>query len=133
VQPDLLSAVGADDVTQFDDPNVSNLLKEFHDVFPNELPSHLPPDKGVTHTIPIPDGQVPPIKPMYRLSPVEREEGTKTLQALLEKGFIEPSSSNFASPILFVKKKDGTLRMVIDYRGVNKLTLKKKNSTPSNR
>ena len=82
VQPDLLSAVGADDVIKFDDPNVANLLKEFHDVFPDELPSQLPPDKGVTHAIPIPDGQVPPVKPIYRLSPVEREEVTKTLQEL---------------------------------------------------
>jgi hypothetical protein len=62
VQPDLLSAFGADDVMKFDDHNVANVLKGFHDVFPDELPSQLPPDRGVIHAIPIPDGQVPPCR-----------------------------------------------------------------------
>jgi Reverse transcriptase (RNA-dependent DNA polymerase)/RNase H-like domain found in reverse transcriptase/Integrase zinc binding domain/Chromo (CHRromatin Organisation MOdifier) domain/Retroviral aspartyl protease/Integrase core domain/Retrotransposon gag protein/Zinc knuckle len=129
IQPDLLSAVAADG-NVIEELRVANLLQEFSDVFPNDLPPNLPPDRGVTHAIPIPDGQVPPVKPMYRLSPLERAEVNKTLHDLLEKGFIEPSSSNFASPILFVKKKDGTLRMVIDYRGVNKLTVKNKFPLP---
>jgi transposase InsO family protein len=98
------------------------LVTEYDDVFPDDLPDELPPHRNTAHAIPTKDNSVPPVKPMYRLSPVEREEVTRTLQELLKRGFIEPSTSPFASPILFVRKKEGTLRMVVDYRGVNKIT-----------
>jgi hypothetical protein len=104
------------------------ILNDFSDVFPDELPSGLPPPRNISHAIPMVNDSVPPTRPMYRSSPAERAEVVKTLEELLIKGFIEPSTSPFASPILFVRKKEGTLRMVIDYRGINKLT--KRNQYP---
>jgi len=101
---------------------VKAIVTEFCDCFPDELPNSLPPERNVAHAIPIGNNPVPPVRGMYRLSPVEREEVARTLKELLAKGFIEPSSSPFVSPILFVRKKEGTLRMVVDYRGVNKIT-----------
>jgi hypothetical protein len=122
VSPDGISAVDVDEgeVVQLgddpsggDNPRVQAVVNEFADVFPAELPPGLPPDRNVSEMH---------LRGMYRLSPVEREEVTATLKQLLSKGFIEPSTSAYASPILFVRKKEGTLRMVVDYRGVNKIT-----------
>jgi hypothetical protein len=104
------------------------IVNDFSDVFPDELPSGLPPPRNISHAIPMVNDSVPSTRPMYRLSPAERAEVVKTLEELLSKGFIEPTTSPFASPILFVRKKEGTLRMVIDYRGINKLT--KRNQYP---
>ena len=69
------------------------------------------------------DGAEAPFKPIYRLSPLEMQEVGKQIAELLEKGLIQPSSSPYEAPILFVKKKDGTLRMIIDYRASNKVTI----------
>jgi hypothetical protein len=69
-------------------------------------------------------GAPPPFRPMYRLSPVEQADVKSKLPNLLEKGLVEASTSPYGAPILFVGKKDGSLRMVQDYRYLNKITIK---------
>ena len=112
------------------DARLRALLNEFEDVFPPELPSGLPPARGVGHSIPIEPGAPPPFRPMYRLSPVELQEVKAKLSDLIEKGLVEPSSSPYGAPILFVAKKDGSLRMVQDYRYLNKITIKNRYPLP---
>ncbi|KAJ9509840.1 hypothetical protein QJQ45_011559 [Haematococcus lacustris] len=98
------------------------LLAEYSDVF-TPL-TGLPPDRPVGHTIPLEPGNRPPATPMYRLSKPEHDELKQQIQDLLAKGMIEPSSSPYAAPVLFVQKKSGELRMCIDYRQLNKITLR---------
>jgi hypothetical protein len=90
----------------------------------------LPPDRGVAHTIPMEPGHVPPCRPTYRLAEPEIKECRRHVEELLIQGFIRPSSSPYGSPILFVRKKDGSFRMVIDYRAVNNLTRKDRYPLP---
>lgn len=106
----------------------TRLLNQFKDVFPEELPPGLPPSREVDHRIELLPGSVPPSRPTYRLSASELIELKKQLEELTKAGFIQPSKSPFGAPILFVKKKDGTMRMCIDYRALNNITIK--NSYP---
>ena len=119
-----VSAVGAgDDVLP--QQELKELLSEFKDVFPDDLPSGLPPARGVSiRTIPTPPDAPQPHKKMYRLSPAEKAEVERQVTELLAKGFIRPSTSPYSSPVLFVQKKDGSLRMCIDYRALNAITIK---------
>ena len=87
-------------------------------------PSGLPPDRGIEHVIPLNPDAEPPFKRMYCLSPSELQEVKRQVTELLQKQLVEPSVSPFGAPILFVLKKGGDLRMVIDYRALNKLTIK---------
>jgi len=112
------------------DPAVAKLLEEYRDVFPDELPSGLPPARPYDHSIDLLPGSSPPAKPPYRLSPGETEELRKQLEDLLDKGFIRPSSSPFSAPVIFVKKKDGTLRACQDYRQLNAITVKDRYPLP---
>ncbi len=91
------------------------LVKLFADLFPTDLPTGLPPQRGRDYTIDLEPGHAPPCPHVYRLAPDELEELRTTLDSLLETKFIQPSTSPFGAPILFVRKKDGTKRMVIDY------------------
>jgi hypothetical protein len=108
---------------------LQQLLQQYSNVFA-DLPPELPPERNVAFTIPLQPGATPPARRMYRLSPKELEEVKRQITELLKKGFIEPSSSPFGAPILFVAKKDGSLRMVIDYRQLNKITVKNKYPLP---
>ena len=103
--------------------NVEAILSDYGDRFVEKLPPGLPPSRGVDHAIPLKPGATPPFKPMFRLSYAELDEMKKQLQDLIDKGFIRPSSSPFGAPVLFVRKKDGSFRMCIDYRALNKVTV----------
>ena len=97
-------------------------------MFPTDLPNGLPPRRLIDHTIETEPEAKAPVRPIYRLSFAEMNELKKQLEELTDKGFIRPSTSPFGAPVIFVKKKDGSLRMCVDYRGLNKIT--KKNSYP---
>ncbi|KAI3685091.1 hypothetical protein L6452_34324 [Arctium lappa] len=105
------------------------VVQEFPEVFPEELPG-LPPPRQVEFRIDLVPGDAPVAKAPYRLAPSEMQELSEQLQELLDKGFIRPSSSPWGTPVLFVKKKDGTFRMCIDYRELSKLTLKNRYPLP---
>ena len=105
-----------------------SVLTAYQDVFPDSLPSGLPPSREVDHKIELVPGASPPSRPTFRLSASELVELKKQLDELVEAGFIRPSKSPFGAPILFVKKKDGTMRMCVDYRALNNITIK--NSYP---
>ena len=107
-------------------PGLTQLLDEYNDCFPDDLPPGLPPKRHVDHAIPLEPGSKPPAQRLYRLSTRELAELKKTLDDLLAKGWIRPSNAPYGSPVLFVSKKDGSLRMVVDYRALNMLTIKDK-------
>ncbi|GJW73624.1 putative reverse transcriptase domain-containing protein, partial [Tanacetum coccineum] len=100
-----------------------SIVREFLEVFPEDLPG-LPPTRQVEFQINLVPGVAPVARAPYRLAPAEMQELSTHLQELSDKGFIRPSSSPWGAPVLFVKKKDGSFRMCIDYRELNKLTVK---------
>jgi hypothetical protein len=99
------------------------IIKEFVDVFLEELPG-IPPDREIEFTIDLLPDIAPISKAPYRMAPLELKELKDQLQELLDKGFIRPSVSPWRAPVLFVKKKDGPMRLCIDYRELNKVTIK---------
>ncbi|KAJ9552882.1 hypothetical protein OSB04_016927 [Centaurea solstitialis] len=105
------------------------VVRDFPDVFPEDLPG-VPPERQVEFGIDLIPGAAPVAKAPYRLAPPEMKELSNQLEELLGKGFIRPSSSPWGAPILFVKKKDGSMRMCIDYRELNKLTVKNRYPLP---
>ena len=111
-------------------PRAARLLAEFADVFPEQLPPGLPPKRSVDHKIELEPGFTPQSRHMYRMSPAENDELNKQLEDLLDHGFIRPSQSPWGAPVLFVKKKDGSLRMCVDWRLANKGTIKWKYPLP---
>jgi hypothetical protein len=102
---------------------------EYADVFPDEL-SGMPPDRDIEFAIELQPGTVPISKRPYRMPPAELAELKKQLQELLDKGFIRPSTSPWGFPTLFVKKKDESLRLCIDYCPLNVVTIKNKYPLP---
>ncbi|GKV41043.1 hypothetical protein SLEP1_g48622 [Rubroshorea leprosula] len=109
---------------------VQGILCEFDDVMPPELPKKLPPRREVDHAIELEPGSKPPAMGLYRMAPPELEELRKQLKELLDAGFIRPSKAPYGALVLFQKKHDGTFRMCIDYRALNKITVKKKYPIP---
>ncbi|GKB52466.1 putative reverse transcriptase domain-containing protein [Tanacetum coccineum] len=105
------------------------VICDFPEVFPDDLPG-LPPSRQVEFKIDLVPGAAPVARAPYRLAPSEMKELSEQLKELLEKGFIRPSSSPWGAPVLFVKKKDGSFRMCIDYRELNKLTVKNRYLLP---
>jgi hypothetical protein len=112
-------------------PEIQNIpvVCEFPDVFPEDLP-RLPPERDVEFVIELKPGMAPISRRSYRMPPNELAELKIQLQDLLEKGFIRPSSSPWGCPAIFVKKKDQTLRMCVDYRPLNEVTIKNKYPLP---
>ncbi|GJT47333.1 putative reverse transcriptase domain-containing protein [Tanacetum coccineum] len=98
-------------------------VRDFQEVFPEDLP-RLPPMRQVEFQIDLVPGAALVARAPYRLAPSEMEELSTQLQELSNKRFIRPSSSPWGAPVLFVKKEDGSFQMCIDYRKLNKLTVK---------
>ena len=105
------------------------VVREFLDVFPEEFPG-LPPEREVDFDIELVPGTAPILIAPYRMAPVELADLKKQLQELLDKGFIRPRVSPWGAPVLFVKKKDGPMRMCIDYRRLNRVTVKNRYPLP---
>ncbi|WVZ80303.1 hypothetical protein U9M48_027793 [Paspalum notatum var. saurae] len=102
---------------------------EYPDVFPEDLPG-MPPDREVEFLIELLPSTAPIAKRQYRVAPKEQELIKENIDELLGKGFIQPSSSPWAFPVLFVDKKDGSRRMCVDYRALNDVTIKNKYPLP---
>ena len=105
------------------------VVNEFEDVFPEELPG-LPPEREIEFEIELLPGVSPISQAPYRMAPVELKELKEQLQELVDKGFVRPSFSPWGAPVLFVKKKDGSMRLCIDYRQLNKVTVRNKYPLP---
>ncbi|GJY04480.1 reverse transcriptase domain-containing protein [Tanacetum coccineum] len=114
-----------------DEPKLSDIsvVHDFEDVFPEDLLG-LHPQRQVEFRIDLVPGATPIAKSPYHLAPSKMQELSGQLQELQDKGFIRPSHSSWGVPVLFVKKKDGSLRMCIDYRELNKLTVKNRYPLP---
>ena len=102
---------------------------EYEDIFLDELP-RLPPQRDVDFTIEFHPGRLPISMTSNRMTPTELQELKVQLQELLDKGFIRPNTSPWGAPVLFAKKKDKTLRLCIDYRQLNRVTIKNRYPLP---
>ncbi|OMO97609.1 Zinc finger, CCHC-type [Corchorus capsularis] len=111
--------------------NIVSLLSNYVDVFPEEIPSGLPPIRGIEHQIDFIPGAQIPNKPAYRTNPKETKELEKQVGELLQKGFVHESLSPCVVPVLLVPKKDGTWRMCVDCRAINNITVKYRHPIPS--
>ncbi|KZV15581.1 hypothetical protein F511_43351 [Dorcoceras hygrometricum] len=117
--------------TKKSSPNLVDIpvVSEFADVFPDEIPG-LPPYREVDFSIELLPGTQPISKAPYRMAPIELKELKDQLEDLLTKGYIRPSVSPWGAPVLFVRKKYGSMRLCIDYRQLNKATVKNKYPLP---
>jgi hypothetical protein len=112
-----------------DSLKIIKVVSEFPDVFPKDLLG-MPPEQKVEFVIELLPGIAPISKRAYRVSGPELVELKKHIDELSEKGYIRPSTSPWAAPVIFVEKKDGTRRMCIDYRALNEVTIKNKYPLP---
>ena len=122
---------------EVDESNLSTMDKErmaflrsFQDCFSESLPGELPPERPEDHAIDLIPTSSPLNRPPYRVSAAQQEEIMSQVNDLLEKGLIRPSFSPFCSLVLLVQKKDGSWWMCIDYRALNKITIKNKFPIP---
>ena len=102
---------------------------EYDDVFSDEL-SGLSPHRDVDFTIELHLGTSPISMTLHRMAPTKLQELKVQLQELLDRGFIRPRTSPWGVPVLFAKKKDKTLRLCIDYRQLNRVTIKNRYHFP---
>jgi transposase InsO family protein len=108
---------------------MKGVLRKYSPIF-GKLPKGLPPSRGVEHEIELEPGTKPPYLRIYHMSPLELAEVKRQLTELIDMEFIQPSKSPYGAPILFVPKKNGKLRMCIDYRALNKITVKNRYPLP---
>ena len=116
------------DFEKTSDQELKKIMQRYKELFTDKNPM-LPPDRNVVHTINTGDHE-PIYRNSYRMSPLELDELKRQLKELCDVGYIETSSSPWASPVLFVKKKDGSLRLCVDYRAINAITVKNKYPIP---
>nr|GFA45630.1 putative reverse transcriptase domain-containing protein [Tanacetum cinerariifolium] len=124
-----ISATKEDDKPERKQVKDIPIVQDFPEVFPEDLP-RLPLARPVEFQIDLIPRAAPVARAPYRLAPSEMKKLSEQLQELSDKGFIRPSSSPWGAPVLFVKKKDGSFRMCIDYRELNKLTVKNRYPLP---
>ena len=105
-------------------PAVANILQEYSDVFPSEIPAGLPPIRGIEHQIDHIPGESLPNRVPYRINPEETKEIQRQVQELLDKGYVRESLSPCAIPVILVPKKDETWRMCVDCRAINNITIR---------
>ena len=111
------------------DLDLPRVVCEYEDVFPDKLPG-LPPQRVVDFSIKLHPGTLPICMTSHRMAPVELQELRVQLQELLDKGFIRLRISPWGAPVLFAKKKDKTLRLCIDYKKLNRVTIKNRYPLP---
>jgi len=109
---------------------LKRILDEFSDVMFKELLDELPLIKQVDHAIEVMSKVAPPAKAPYRMNHEDLKELKVQLEDFLTKGYIKPSKSPYGAPVLFIHKKDGTLRMCVDYRALNKVIVKNRYPLP---
>ena len=109
---------------------VVSLLQEFADLFPEEIPYGLPPLRGIEHQIAFITSSSIPNRPAYRANPEETKEIQRQVDELIQKGFVRESLSPCSVPVILVPKKDGTWRMCVDCRAINKITVKYRHPIP---
>ena len=123
-------SVSSSQISKSPDDIVPPQYQKYKEVFSEKEADSLPKHGPFDHSIPIMEGENPPFGPIYPLSKVELNTLSEYLDENLKKGFIRKSSSPAGAPILFVKKKDGSLRLCVDYRGLNKITTKNRYPLP---
>ena len=111
------------------DPDIKKILNRYPEVTA-PLPPGLPPKRGIEHHIRLQPGTTPIWRKGWRMSPMEMEEARAQITDLLDKGWIRWSQSPYSAPILFVKKKEGNLRMCVDYRALNDKTIRDRGALP---
>jgi hypothetical protein len=109
---------------------VFDILQEYEDVFPDEVPPGLPPKRGIEHQIDLIPGAPLPNWPPYRTNPEEMKEIQCKVQELLDKGYVKESLSPCVVPVLLAPKKDGTWRMCVDCRAINNITVRYRHPIP---
>ena len=127
----LLDANHSIGVTGTGRDELMELLQKHNTTLAKELPAELPPLRQVNHDIVVEPGRIPPARPPFRFSQPELDELYSQLNEMLERGFIRPSKSPYGAPVFFVRKADGSLGMVCDWRQLNKITVKTQACLPS--
>nr|XP_016472666.1 PREDICTED: uncharacterized protein LOC107794665 [Nicotiana tabacum] len=132
-EPTFLATLCIEDIERSSGPipkPVKEILLEFEDVMPQDMPKRLPPRCTVDHEIELVPGAKPPARVPYRMSQPELTELRRQLTEMLDTWIIVPSKSPYESPVLFQKKHDGSLRLCVDYQALNKIIVKNKYPIP---
>src|SRR5271170_3623825 len=133
IDPQSIEVSSAAALTSSTESELHLIPKEYRDLtelFSQREAYKLPPHRPYNHRIPLEPGTTPPFGTIYSMSPMELEVLRKYIEDHLQKGFIRHSQSPCGSPILFVKKADGSLRLCVDYRALNKITTKNRYPLP---
>jgi hypothetical protein len=118
------------DMQQSLPPIVANILQEYGNVFPSEVPLGLPPLRCIEHQIDLIPGASLLNRAPYRTNPEETKEIQRQVQELLDKGYVHESLSPCVVPVILVPKKDGSWNMCVDYRAINNITIRYRHHIP---